>query len=75
MTKQNTSTHTQPKRFNVSVVETFKDKDNKDQKRWHTVGVAFPRHDDKGMVINLVPGISVSGSLVVSEIEPRDNTK
>ncbi len=34
---------------------------------WHRVGAAWPQKDGKGLSIQLIPGVAVSGRLVLRE--------
>lgn len=58
------------KPLNVFVSESFTGKDDKAQVQYHKVGVAFPHAKGDGFNIKLVPGVAVSGDLVV--FPPKD---
>jgi len=57
-------------RFDVFVVENWKDAEGGDQANWIRVGVAFPHKDRKGFNIE-VNALPVSGKFVIREHEPK----
>ena len=62
-------------RFDVFVVEKYKDQNGNEQKQWTRIGVAFPHGDGQGFNI-LCVAWPVVGDLVVRQHEPRpDNAE
>lgn len=44
-----------------------------EKRGWTEVGIGFPSKDGKGVNVELRPGISVSGRLVLRPVEPKDD--
>ncbi|MEM1154181.1 MAG: hypothetical protein AAGI44_08565 [Pseudomonadota bacterium] len=61
------------KYMNVCLTENF-EKDGKEQTNFTKVGVAFPHEKGNGFNIQIKPGLSVSGDLVVLEPKPKSSS-
>lgn len=59
------------------IVEDRQAQPGEDQQQgfWHRVGSAWPHADGKGLQIQLVPGIAVSGRLVLREYTAEDEAR
>jgi hypothetical protein len=66
---QNTQPTTAAQRFDVFVVEDYKDKTGEDKASWLRIGIAFPHKDGKGFNAEL-RAVPVSGKLVLRLHEP-----
>lgn len=60
--------------FDVFVTSEYEHNGEK-KNRWNEVGVAFPHKDGAGFSIELVPGIAVSGQLVILQRKPKEEKK
>jgi CHC2-type zinc finger protein len=63
-----TTTKAQPSHYLWIVEERA---DNPDKPTWHRVAAAWPQRDGKGLTIQLPPGVSVSGRLILRENDER----
>lgn len=61
--KNNNADQSKPQPLGVFVV----DERSQDRKFWTRVGAAWAHEDGKGYNLEIVPGISVSGRLVIRE--------
>jgi hypothetical protein len=61
---QKTQTAATAQRFDVFVVEDYKDKSGEEKASWLRVGIAFPHKDGKGFNAEL-RAVPVSGKLVL----------
>jgi hypothetical protein len=66
---KNTQPAAAAQRFDVFVVEDYKDKSGEDKASWLRVGIAFPHKDGKGFNAELC-AVPVSGKLVLRLHEP-----
>ena len=66
---KNTQPATAAQRFDVFVVEDYKDKSGEDKASWLRVGIAYPHKDVKGFNAEL-RAVPVSGKLVLRLHEP-----
>jgi hypothetical protein len=66
---QNTQSAAAAQRFDVFVVEDYKDKSGEDKASWLRIGIAFPHKDGKGFNAEL-RAVPVSGKLVLRLHEP-----
>ncbi len=55
----------------VYVVED-RERENTKRSFWHRMGTAYRHKDGKGYNIELIPGVSVSGRIVLRESEPSE---
>lgn len=66
--KNTAADQSKPQPLGVFVV----DERNQDRKFWTRVGAAWPHEDGKGYNLEIIPGISVSGRLVIREKKQDD---
>jgi hypothetical protein len=66
---KNTQPGAAAQRFDVFVVEDYRDKSGEDKASWLRVGIAFPHKDGKGFNAEL-RAVPVSGKLVLRLHEP-----
>ncbi len=65
--QNNTADQSKPQPLGVFVVD-----ERTDRKFWTRVGAAWPHDDGKGFNVEITPGISVSGRLVIREKKQDD---
>jgi hypothetical protein len=53
------------------IVEDRKGGDGDEKASWHRIAAAWPQRDGKGLTIQLPPGVSVSGRLILREYEEQ----
>ena len=58
-------------RYEVLIANEYEQAGQK-KTNWTNVGVGFPNKDGKGINIEITPGLSVSGKLIVRLHEPRN---
>lgn len=59
-------------RFTAYIVVDAPQDDSNRKAQWHRIAPAFAHDDGKGFNIELPPGVSVAGRLVVRQDEPRE---
>lgn len=70
--KTDAGTTNEKARFTAYIVVDAPQGDSARKTQWHRVAPAFPHDDGKGFNIELPPGMSVSGRLVVRQEETRE---
>ncbi|MBS7545545.1 hypothetical protein [Ancylobacter oerskovii] len=65
--KNNTADQSKQQPLGVFVVD-----ERQDRKFWTRVGAAWPHKDGEGFNVDITPGISVSGRLVIREKKQDD---
>jgi hypothetical protein len=48
---------------------------NRVKAQWHRIGTAFPHEDGKGYNVELPPGVTVQGRIVIRQEEPRETNR
>lgn len=59
--------------FDVKIIETYADENGEEQEFWHKVGTAWPHSNQPGMNVQIVPGVSVAGKLVIVQRKPKSD--
>lgn len=70
MSNNNQSTGTK-ERFDVFIVDEYKDKSGEEKSSWMRIGTAWPHKDGKGFQAEL-RALPVNGKLVLRRYEPQE---
>lgn len=57
--------------YDAYIVQPYTDAEGQTKSYWNKVGVAFPNSDGEGFNIDIIPGISVSGSFTIRKRKPK----
>lgn len=74
-TKQQQPTSGESKRFNVLSPYKYENHEGEEKTAWTDVGVAFRSKDGEGVNVEIRPGISVSGRIVLRPWKRKEDEK